>query len=121
MRLDFENANLELDRMQSLALRDSAGLQVRCLQGTVWITQEGSDADQILKPGESFTLKRDGLTVICALGGAARFTARAATPGVAPVHAARSRGALARLTSMLSRAVAGVALRSHPAGRLHGC
>jgi Protein of unknown function (DUF2917) len=54
---------------QSLRLPDGAGLEVRCLLGNLWITQEGNCEDKIIDNGQSFVLDRQGLSLVTALGG----------------------------------------------------
>ena len=47
-------------------LEDARGLRLRVESGRVWITESGSLADVCLDAGESFTVTRDGLTVVTA-------------------------------------------------------
>jgi hypothetical protein len=47
-------------------LQDARGLRLRVESGRVWITESGSSADVCLDAGESFTVTRDGLTVVTA-------------------------------------------------------
>ena len=51
----------------SIRIEDGDGTEVQSLGGAVWITQEGDQRDVILHPGESFTLDRNGLTLLVAL------------------------------------------------------
>jgi hypothetical protein len=37
---------------------------VECLEGRVWVTQQGDSRDIVLRPGRSFTLSRRGRGVI---------------------------------------------------------
>jgi hypothetical protein len=60
-----------LKEHQSLRLPDGAGLEVRCLLGNLWITEEGNGEDNILADGESFVLDRSGLSLATALRGPA--------------------------------------------------
>jgi len=53
---------------QLLPARGGARLEVKCLQGKLWITQEGDPQDRIIGSGESFVLDRAGLSVVTALG-----------------------------------------------------
>ena len=50
---------------------DGAGLEVRCLLGYLWITEEGDGEDRIIANGESFVLDRPGLSLATALTGPA--------------------------------------------------
>jgi hypothetical protein len=60
-----------LKEHQSLRLPDGAGLEVRCLLGNLWITEEGNGEDNIIADGESFVLDRSGLSLATALRGPA--------------------------------------------------
>lgn len=50
-----------------LALRARAGHRVLCLDGSVWVTQDGDPRDLVLDAGESFTLDRRGTALVYAL------------------------------------------------------
>jgi len=54
---------------ESLRVRDAVGCTVVCSSGKVWITQEKDSRDTFLREGQSFTLDRPGLALICAEGG----------------------------------------------------
>jgi hypothetical protein len=56
---------------ESLRLQDGSCVEVRCLLGNLWITEEGEREDRILSRGQSFTLDRPGLSLVTALGGPA--------------------------------------------------
>ena len=56
-----------LKAREILPIEDSAGLGVKCLRGTLWITQSGDRGDRILDSGESFVLDRPGLSLVSAL------------------------------------------------------
>jgi len=60
-----------LKERESLRLPDSAGLEVRCLLGNLWITEEGDGVDWVITDGESFVLDRPGLSLATALNGPA--------------------------------------------------
>ena len=59
---------LDLRKRQSLQLNDVAGATLRVTRGSVWITQEADTRDVVLGAGESFTVERDGLTIVEAQG-----------------------------------------------------
>ncbi len=52
---------------RSIRLEDGVGTEITSVNGTVWITQEGDPRDVILSSGQSFTIDRDGLTLVVAL------------------------------------------------------
>lgn len=53
---------------QLMRVQDGRGTVVRVHDGAVWITQEGDRRDYYVPARGSFTLTRDGLTLISALG-----------------------------------------------------
>src|SRR5574341_851060 len=57
----------ELDHGAVLPVQDAAGARVVCLQGDVWITEEGDGGDVVLEAGRSLNLSRNGCTVVQAL------------------------------------------------------
>jgi hypothetical protein len=72
-----------LKERESLRLRDGVGVEVRCLLGSLWITEEGEREDRILCRGQSFVLDRQGLSLVTALGGPAMLVVQPGT-AVAP-------------------------------------
>jgi hypothetical protein len=54
-----------------LKLRGRAGDRVDCLDGRVWITQDGDLRDVVLDAGQVFTLDRAGTAIVYALTEAA--------------------------------------------------
>ncbi|HJZ42378.1 MAG TPA: DUF2917 domain-containing protein [Hyphomicrobiaceae bacterium] len=68
-------------------IENGKGTEVLCLQGAVWITQEGDPRDIVLSPGQSFVVDRRGVAVVYALKEAAITVG---TPGhVSPAPAPR--------------------------------
>lgn len=67
MNIALHGSTVSLESNRVMTLRDASGSTVRCLDGALWITERRSALDVILGPGESFTLTRDGLTVVTAL------------------------------------------------------
>ena len=59
---------------RSLDLRDGKGTVITVRSGTVWITQADDRRDRFLKPGQSFTVERNGLTLVAAMGAPATVT-----------------------------------------------
>jgi Protein of unknown function (DUF2917) len=68
MRLDLEDLPVNLSTGSGLNVADADGVNVRVLQGRVWITQEGSLDDVFLAAGDSHRLVGDGRVVISAEG-----------------------------------------------------
>lgn len=58
---------IDLKRGKVLRVRDGAGNTVTVHSGSVWITEQDSARDIMLRPGHSFTLGQPGLSLIEAL------------------------------------------------------
>lgn len=67
MRLLLGQSKLGLETDQLVAVRDGKGVQLVCLSGTLWITQEDSTKDVILEAGQSAVIDNPGLTLVMAL------------------------------------------------------
>lgn len=50
-------------RGSMLRIEDGVGVEVRVLEGELWLTQEGSLRDHMLLAGQSFRIDRPGLTI----------------------------------------------------------
>ena len=68
MDISLCQALIRLTEPARLQVRDGSGQRVCCVDGKVWITQEGDQRDVILNAGECFVLDRHGLAIIGALG-----------------------------------------------------
>ena len=44
--------------------RKMAGHVIRCLAGTLWVTQEGDSRDHVLAAGEEFVIESTGVIVV---------------------------------------------------------
>ena len=64
MNLVVNNSALLLDRWQTVELIDAAGATASLDKGCVWITMDGDRRDIMLGAGESWTIERDGLTLL---------------------------------------------------------
>lgn len=51
-----------------IRLTDAAGTQVRCLQGTIWITVASEPDDVFLRAGQSYLIRRNGLCLVEQIG-----------------------------------------------------
>src|SRR5437762_2059675 len=80
MRVVVNNSALLLDRWQTVELVDAAGTTATLDRGCVWITMAGDRRDIVLGAGQSFTVERNGKTLLHA---EAPSTLRIAT---APAH-----------------------------------
>lgn len=92
--MDAQNGIIEyqLAARASVVLTRSAGLEVRCRAGSVWLTQYGDDRDIVLRPGQSFVLSLATAVVMSSAQGA-----RLSVQRVAPTAAGAPRSLLRRL------------------------
>lgn len=60
-------AEYALKGNQPLRLDDASGRLVECLSGVAWITVYGQHTDFMLRPGQSFLVPNDGLTLVEAI------------------------------------------------------
>ncbi len=67
MDVALHASTLTLARDRLIALRNADGTVVRCLDGSLWITEGRGSEDVILGPGESFAISGAGLTLVTAL------------------------------------------------------
>jgi hypothetical protein len=56
----------EISRHEAVPLPQVRGAILRCLRGTLWITQEGDREDHFVHAGEGYTVNRDGVTLVTA-------------------------------------------------------
>ncbi len=66
MNMTNLHTNYQMDPRDTLALHDAGGRTVTCVSGSIWLTMEGDTRDVVLEPGASFTVDRDGLTLLAA-------------------------------------------------------
>jgi hypothetical protein len=64
MNIKARIARLALGRRDTLILEAARGALVRCVEGLVWITQDGDRADHIVGAGDSFRVDRDGSVIV---------------------------------------------------------
>jgi Protein of unknown function (DUF2917) len=82
MNLVSTPAATRLAHRGMLQLRDHAGDRIDCLDGSVWITQDGDPRDVVLDAGEAFTLDRPGTAIVYALADARVVVQRPAAASV---------------------------------------
>jgi hypothetical protein len=92
MKVEIENAAIELEPAQWLRLKGATGVRIVCRSGTVWVTQEGVLRDDFLCSSEALTLCSRGVTLVQAEGRALisiearpRIGAATATLSVLPI------------------------------------
>jgi hypothetical protein len=64
MNIKAATAHLALPRWNTVTLDDARGVLVRCLEGGLWITQDGDRNDHVIDAGGSFRVDRDGVVVM---------------------------------------------------------
>jgi len=64
MKLLVNNSALLLNRWDTIELVDAAGATAALDQGCVWITMDGDRRDIVLCAGESWTVERNGRTLV---------------------------------------------------------
>jgi uncharacterized protein YjiS (DUF1127 family) len=98
MDLSLGSAVTTLQPGQPLRLDGACGQRLSCVQGAVWITQDGDLRDTLLSAGAEFTFARNGVAVIQALGEQALI---ACEDGIARRPRARGLAALAEYWARL--------------------
>jgi len=66
---------IDLKRGTILRLRDRACRTVTARVGSLWITEQASPRDVLLRTGQSFTLTRSGVALVEAISDASVFLA----------------------------------------------
>lgn len=82
MNLVSKSAATRLAHRRILNLHDRSGDRVECLDGSVWITQDGDPRDIVLDAGESFMLDRPGTALVYALADARVAVQHPAAPAL---------------------------------------
>jgi len=58
---------IALENETSMRVKAGTGVEIACVSGVLWVTQEGDLHDMFLAPGESLRLVGRGLTIVTAL------------------------------------------------------
>ena len=116
MKIRLHDSKVELAPNQLLTISGGLGMTIMCVRGTLWITQSNDRSDIVLGPGESFTLSRDGATLLSAIEASTVLMA-------APVS--RRAAVLRSFVSVFGRAISHLAAlllspARHPAVELRG-
>jgi len=61
---------MKLTKGTLLRIRGAAGTVIACLEGTVWLTEEGDARDHFLQRGDRHRIRGAGVVVMEALGDA---------------------------------------------------
>lgn len=97
----MQGGRITLPKEGLLALRDACGVQVKCVRGSLWVTQESDGIDHVLFPGQWVTIDHKGLSIVTALDAAT--VAVSARHRVEASIATPARPALARLADAIMR------------------
>ena len=68
MKIDLCGREIRLNDNQPITARRARGLRIVCSSGVIWITVDGEAGDTYLRPGESHTLRGNGLALIESIG-----------------------------------------------------
>ena len=66
MNIQMHQGSLQIPRSGYFQVIDGRGTLVRCLFGSVWLTQDGDPRDIMLGAGDTFRLDRDGVAIVYA-------------------------------------------------------
>ncbi len=80
MPIDSPAARIDLAAGRPAVLERARGTRVECLDGTLWITQDGDNRDIVLPAGSAFVVDRDTRVLVSAVD-MARFALRLASAG----------------------------------------
>ena len=58
------HTTIELPQGTLLRVREGAGVAITALEGELWITEQDSPRDVLLRAGERFSLVRPGLALV---------------------------------------------------------
>lgn len=70
MNIRLDHSAVRLGAGKTISVIDGKGARIAVARGRVWITQERDVRDVMLTLGQSFTLDRDGTTIVEALSDA---------------------------------------------------
>ena len=110
--LQRESRRIDIARNTAVSIPLQAGNTIRCVDGQIWLTQEGDWRDYCLVSGVSFCADRKGKAVLSAVGGKGAVvverSARAMAPGTVRIHSldAVTRGAREAQAQWIARVLA---------------
>lgn len=67
MKLTLNHQRIDIDRMRTIALTDAFDVEVVCLRGCLWLTEDRLLEDHFLQAGESRTVRSRGRVLVTAL------------------------------------------------------
>lgn len=67
MKLHPTNLAVVLAQGALQSIEDGRGSSVQCLEGVLWLTQQGDARDIVLEAGDKAMIERDGTSIVFAL------------------------------------------------------
>ncbi len=80
MKIQLAGDEFQLGDGQALKITGARGLEIRCITGTLWLTEAGDGMDHFLASGQSYRLRGNGLALVEGIGRASASIGR--TPSV---------------------------------------
>ncbi len=68
MKIDLASGELNLAENQPIRMLAAKGVSIRCLSGTIWVTQAGQTEDIFLKAGQVYRIGNQRLALIESIG-----------------------------------------------------
>ena len=67
MRIELNIATLNLTEGNNASLYHARNVNIKCMEGIVWLTFDDFEGDFLLKKGEQMKIESDGLSLMQAL------------------------------------------------------
>ena len=67
MELKLNQQQIEIERDRTITLRRCLDVELVCVRGCLWITEDGMLADHFLRTGESRSIRSNGRVMITAI------------------------------------------------------
>jgi hypothetical protein len=64
MRIELRNGIFKVADENKVSLINADNVQIKCLEGRVWLTVDGMTYDYVLKAGEQIVVKGNGLALL---------------------------------------------------------
>ena len=79
MEIDWTGYEFQLADGQALRIARACGIEIRCVTGTLWLTEAGDGTDHFLLAGQSYRLRGNGLALVEGIGRASASIGRSPT------------------------------------------
>lgn len=70
MEIDWTGYEFQLADGQALRIVRASGIEIRCVTGTLWVTEAGDYTDYFLLAGQTYRLRGNGLALVEGVGSA---------------------------------------------------